>query len=243
MNWTTSKTLVIAHRGDTKAGVENTLPAVESALRSDIDGIELDLRLTRDGEVVVFHDEDLRRLAASPVRIEQSDLARLKEFRLGNSDIPTLEELLDLVRDRKLLNLEIKTVRWTDRRLEKRLAHLLRAFRLNDSVLVSSFHPLPLWRLKKIAPQLARGYLFQDKLFLHNRVMPLIKPFSVNAPFSRLSPPLLDAVHKAERRFFVWTVNDENDMKRCIESGVDGIITDEPQKLLNLLHERKDTDH
>ena len=241
MNWKTfnwNRPLVIAHRGDTKNAAENTLPAVEAALRSDIDGIEVDLRLTRDGEIVVFHDEDLRRLADSPVRIERSNLARLKEFRLGNSGIPTLEELLDLVRDRKLLNLEIKTVRWTDRRLEKRLVDLLRAFRLSDSVLISSFHPLPLRRLKKIAPQLARGYLFQDKLFLHQRLMLFVKPFSVNAPFSRLSPSLLDAVHKAGRRFFIWTVNDENDMKRCIESGVDGIITDEPQRLLKLLHER-----
>jgi glycerophosphoryl diester phosphodiesterase len=85
---------------------------------------------------------------------------------------------------------------------------------------------------------LARGYLFQNKLPLHKKVIPLVAPFSVHAPLSYLSQPFCDAAHKARRRFFVWTANDENDMKRCIECGVDGIITDEPQRLLKLLHGR-----
>jgi glycerophosphoryl diester phosphodiesterase len=238
MNWETSKPLVIAHRGDTKAGVENTLAAVEAALRSEIDGVEVDLRLTQDGEIVLFHDEDLRRLAGADLQVEESPLARLREFRLKGAVIPTLAELLDLVGDRKLLNLEIKTFRWTGRRLEERLVDLLRTFRLNDSILISSFYPLPLRRLKRLTPSLKRGYLFKDKLFLHKQAMPFVNPFSIHAPLSHLSHPWLEAARKAGRRFFVWTVNGENDMKRCIDADVDGIITDEPQKLLKLLHGR-----
>lgn len=234
MNWKTSKFLVIAHRGDTKAGVENTLPAMEAALRLGVDGIETDLRLTRDDEIVLFHDDDLQRLAGRDLKVEESTLGELKGIRISGGPIPTLEELLDLAGEKALLNLEIKTVHPFNTTLEKKLVRLLKTFRLSDSILVSSFHPLPLWRLKRLAPGLPKGYLFASRLFLHRRVIPWIAPFSVNAPLSDASQSLAETVHRSGMRFFVWTVNDQNDMQRTIEMGADGLITDEPRKLLAL---------
>jgi hypothetical protein len=114
MNWATSsllyehqrepcrgkrpkRCLVIAHRGDTKAGLENTLPAIESAIRLGVDGVEVDLQLTRDGQVVLFHDDDLRRLAGQEGMIGDLTLVECRSLRLANgSGVPTLEELLDL---------------------------------------------------------------------------------------------------------------------------------------------------
>src|SRR5262245_60931962 len=106
MNWETSKKpLVIAHRGDTQAALENTMPAFESALRLSVDGIEMDLQLSRDGRVVIFHDDDLLRLAGRPGSIEDFTLAELEQIPLANGGrIPTLDSLLDLAHDRCLLN-------------------------------------------------------------------------------------------------------------------------------------------
>src|SRR5262245_36503806 len=106
--------LIIAHRGDTHAALENTMTAFESALTLGVDGIEMDLQLSRDGRVVVFHDDDLLRLAGRPGSIEDFTLAELERIPLSNGGrIPTLEDVLDLIRDRCLLNLEIKTKpRW-----------------------------------------------------------------------------------------------------------------------------------
>src|SRR5262245_45207319 len=108
MNWETSnKPLVIAHRGDTHAALENTMPAFESALKLGVDGIEMDLQLSRDGRVVVFHDDDLERLAGRPGSVSELNWTELENIPLASGGrIPTLETLLDLARDRCLLNLE-----------------------------------------------------------------------------------------------------------------------------------------
>lgn len=234
------KTLCIAHRGDTQIGVENTLPAIESALKLGVDGIEVDLQITRDGRVILFHDDDLRRLADRPQSIGDLDLADIRSVRLQKEGtIPSLEELLDLVRDRCLLNLEVKTKpHWYtpgDGRLEAATALALRKFGLEESILISSFHPFPLWRMRRQNPRLKRGVLFEHAYGAHRLVMPLTAPFSINAPLMRTTAALVKAVHDAKRRFLVWTVNDENDMKRCLEIGVDGIITDEARRLKELL--------
>lgn len=236
MNWEISRTLIIAHRGDTKAGLENTLPAIESALQSGVDGVEVDLQLTRDGRVVLFHDDGLRRLAGRDGTIGDLTLAECRALKLtGNSSIPTLEELLDLTRDRCLLNLEIKTrPHWWapgDGRLEATIADTLGKFSMAESILISSFHPLPLWRMRRMAPHLKRGVLFESKYWVHRMALPFTAPFSIHAPLAQVTEAFVKAAHDAGRRFLVWTVNAEDDMKRCLEAGVDGIITDEPRRL------------
>jgi glycerophosphoryl diester phosphodiesterase len=242
MSWEISnnRCLNIAHRGDTKVALENTLPAFESALKLGVDGIELDLQLSRDGHAVVFHDDDLRRLAGRDGTIDQFTLVELRTIRLSDGgQIPTLEELLDLVKDHCLLNLEIKTrphwYAFGSGQLEAAIARILKIAGLAETILMSSFHPMSLWRMRRLAPQLKRGVLFEKHYALHRMAMPLTSPFSVNAPLSHATEALVKAAHDAKRRFLVWTVNDENDMKRCLETRVDGIITDEPRRLKTLL--------
>jgi glycerophosphoryl diester phosphodiesterase len=240
MNWATSKPpLVIAHRGDTKGPLENTMPAFESALKLGVDGIELDLQLSRDGHVVAFHDDDLRRLAGREGGVGDFTLEELRGIPLKDgTKIPTLAEILDLVRDRCLLNLEIKTkphwYSFGSGKLEEAITRALKARGLGETILMSSFHPLPLWRMRLLAPALKRGVLFEKHYALHRMAMPFTAPFSVNAPLDHTTQALVKAAHDAGRRFLVWTVNAENDMKRCLEIGVDGIITDEPRRLLEL---------
>lgn len=242
MSWEISnkKPLTIAHRGDTKTGVENTLPAIESALKMGVDGIEVDLRLTRDGHVVLFHDDDLCRLGSISGSVEEKTLEELKEIQLSagrsiRGTIPTLEHLLDLVKDQVLLNLEIKVRSSFSWALEREIVSTLRNFRLGESVLLSSFHPLALCRIRRLGPEFARGYLFEDKLWLHRIFLPWTSPFSLNPPLSHTTETVVKAQHRRGRRVFVWTVNDEDDMKRCMDAGVDGLITDEPRRLLTLL--------
>lgn len=237
MNWGTSKTLIIAHRGNTGAAIENTLPAIESAIQLGVDGVEVDLQLTSDGRVIVFHDWDLRRLAGQDRLIEKSTLDELRAVRSGNVTIPTLEELLDLVKARCLINLELKTLCYFRGDLERKVVQILRSFPHQDLLLISSFNPFALRRMKHLAPHLLRGYLFEDKPLLHRWIQPWVSPFSINAPLSETHRALVERAHRDGRRFFVWTVNHENDMKELIRMGVDGIITDHPKGLLKLRDE------
>ncbi|HEX5036696.1 MAG TPA: glycerophosphodiester phosphodiesterase family protein [bacterium] len=232
--------MIIAHRGDTHAGLENTMPAFESALKLGIDGIECDLQLSRDGRVVVFHDDDFSRLADREGKLGHFTFDELSKIRLAKDGrIPALEDLLELVRDRCLLNLEIKTKpRWHafgSGRLERAVVDALKKFGLGDSIVVSSFHPMPLFRMRRLAPHLKRGVLFESKYWLHRMAIPLTAPSSLHPPLKFATPSLIHSAHDAGRRVLVWTVNAEDDMKKLWESGVDGIITDEPRRLQAIL--------
>lgn len=225
--------LIIAHRGDTKNAVENTLPAIESAIQLGVDGIEVDLQLTRDGHVVVFHDWDLKRLHGNSAVVQKTTLTELKDISRGPHQIPTLEELLGLVGKRTFLNLELKTLYYFKSDLERKVVEILGRHG-GLPLQISSFNAFALWHLKKLAPHLERAYLFQDNPLIHRALIPIVKAASVNIPLRYLSKKICESYHKAGRKLFIWTVNDENDMKRCIEYKVDGIITDEPRKLLSL---------
>ncbi|MBI2082800.1 MAG: hypothetical protein HYT76_04445 [Deltaproteobacteria bacterium] len=237
MNWEISKRpLILAHRGFTKNHLENTLEAVDEAIRLHADGVEVDLRLTADEELVVYHDADLLRLAEMPQQIEKMPLSEIRGVRLkGRYKIPTLSELLDLVGDKILLNLEIKTVRLLSKTVELKLLDELQRFQLHESILISSFHPLPLIRLKKIAPTLKRGYLVCEKYF-QTRYRPLIssfiKPFSLNPSTPMITEEFVKKAHQKGQKIFSWNVNDLHAMMEFVRWGVDGIFTDKPDLLL-----------
>jgi glycerophosphoryl diester phosphodiesterase len=238
-----SSPLIFAHRGDTQQDLENTMPAFASALALGVDGIELDVRLTRDGRIVAFHDDDLQRLAGLSQKIEFSSWDELKKIRLrhplGEFSIPLLSDVLDLIKDKITLNIEIKTQRHWISPMERPLLELLKEFRLSNSILISSFHPIALLRMKSLAPDLARGYLFEKTSWLQRRMVSWVDPKTLNAPLQYTSQAAVAQAHKDDLRFLVWTVNEEDDMKRCIDFGVDGIITDEPRRLMNLTHDRR----
>ena len=240
MQWSDpKKPLVIAHRGFTKDHVENTLEAVEAALQLGVDGVEVDLRLSADGELIVFHDNSLQRLALRDESIEEMTLSGLRDVRLQGSRLPTLEELLDLVRDRALLNLELKTVRW-NAQVERKLVATLRSFRLGESILVSSFHPLLLWRMKRIAPGLKRGYLVSDRQRQYRALFSkLVEPYSINPAAEMTDLTLITKAHRTGQRIFTWTVNSVDDMNRFLAIGIDGLFTDRPDDLMRALDRGK----
>lgn len=243
MNWETSqnKTLVIAHRGDTKTATENTLPAVESALRMGVDGVEVDLQITQDQNVVVFHDQDLSRLAGIKKKIKNCSWKELQEISLKDgSKIPTLEDLLDFVQGRLLINLELKVFSGYlpsyEGQLVKRVGEILKNYPHKETLLFSSFHPFVLRRIQQLLPTIKTGYLFDRYSLLHRFLISKINPFSIHPSLSYF---FKDPLQKPKRRTFVWTVNNEDDMKMCIEQGANGLITDEARKLLALLGQQK----
>ncbi len=229
-----NRPLVIAHRGFTKNAGENTLAAIQAALDLKVDGIEVDLRMTRDGTILVFHDDTLARLAGNPLEIEKSDYQQIRNIRVFGERIPTLQDLLDLVQDRCLLNLEVKTVLARPTH-ERKIIDILRAKKLADSILLSAFNPLALLRLRWLAPEINRGYLYAKKSSLRPWLTPVMKLYSLHGSLDTLHPNLVARCHHRGKRFFVWTVNRENDMKAMIRLGVDGIISDHPDRLLDIL--------
>jgi glycerophosphoryl diester phosphodiesterase len=211
---------VIAHRGASRDALENTLAAFRAARVLGAHGVELDVMRCATGDVVVFHDDDLKRLFGRRERVDALPLAALREH-----DIPTLEEALEEIGARMLVNVELKTERRRgDSELAIQVAEILRRGGWGQRALVSSFNPVALWQFRRAAPDLPTGLLFH-----HEQMRPLREAW----------PAWL--LGRWRRRGFavhVWTVDDPREIAALAALGVDGIITNEPARTLAALHEQ-----
>jgi glycerophosphoryl diester phosphodiesterase len=228
---------IIAHRGASAAAPENTLAAFALAKRLGADAVELDARVCGSGEVVVFHDRDLSRLTGAKGEVAATPLGRLRELRvLGEERIPTLEEVLDSDERPPGLVIELKTDRWNDVVIAAKVAKLIaRAGKeAHGPVTVSSFNPLALTTLRRIAPHIARALLAQRKSARPLRNLwfaRAVGPRELHLEASLVTPKVVAKARRAGRFVVAWTVNDAAEASRLEYLGVDGVITDVPDAI------------
>lgn len=237
------KTAIYAHRGSKANRPENTLSAFEEAMRVGSDGIELDVHLTRDGEVVVMHDEKVNRTTGGKGQIKNFTLHELKELDAGSwfspkysrERVPTLKEVLELLSDFPgVLNIEFKTDRNTYPTIEERVVRLVGQYRPNLPVVYSSFNHESLVRLKKIDPGADLALLLWERL-----AEPWRYTQQVGASAQHLwEPSALSDTGKQLQQHGVkvraWTVNKPKNMQKTFELGIDALITDYPEVALDL---------
>ncbi|MFO1519725.1 MAG: glycerophosphodiester phosphodiesterase family protein [bacterium] len=238
--------LVIAHRGASREAPENTLPAFEKALQAGADGVELDILPTKDGKLVVTHNETLMELAGVKGKVKQFTLQELKKLDFGShfspqfkgEKIPTLEEVFELVQGKKMINVEIKGINIRSDGREEALVKLIRRWDCAEQIVVSSFNIFALIRMAQQAPEIRRGYLFYEKQMGPSRRAgwaPLFKPYSLHVSKALVKKGTIEKYHQKGYKVWTWTVNEEKEMKSLMEQGADAIITDEPKKLISLL--------
>ncbi len=239
--------LNIAHRGASAVAPPNTLVAFERAIELGADAIEFDVRLSADGVPVVIHDATVDATTDGSGRVAEMTVAQLKRLDAGASfapafageRIPTLEEVLGVVGERLLLNIELKGAGLLNRGLEMAVVDLIERCDLRERVLISSFNPLALSRVQRLAPHIPTGLLCRSDLpLLLLALTDLLSPESYRAFHPH--HPLVSERHllrARERgyRIHVWTVDDPMEMRRLINWGVDGIITNVPDVLNDLL--------
>lgn len=223
---------VFAHRGASRLATENTLEAFVRAADLGADGIELDVQRCATGEVVVFHDADLVRLAGRPERVTGLSLAALRSVRLeGGGGIPTLEEVFDTVPPRLWVNVELKVEDLRPTGLEDAVVRVLRRTGAEGRVILSCFHPAALWRLVRLCPRVPRALLFG-----HEQARLLRQGWHALAtPAGRVHPEhvLLDRArvqrwHRLGRGVYPWTVDDPGRIRDLAGMGCDGVITNRP---------------
>ena len=163
--------LIIAHRGDVANAPENTLPAFRSAYERGADGIELDVRLTRDQQLVVFHDRTLKRTGGRRGLVSNATLEEVRALDVGGwfspdfrgERAPTLDEVFELLPSDFLINVEMKAVIHNMRFIAHRVAEVIRRHERWGSTLVASFNPISLWELRKIEPRIMRAYIWSHR--------------------------------------------------------------------------------
>jgi glycerophosphoryl diester phosphodiesterase len=231
--------LNFAHRGASHQAPENTLAAFLLAAELGADGIELDVQLSRDGEIVVIHDLTLDATTDGAGPVRDRTLAELKELDAGcrfdpahaGEEIPTLQEVIDTVGQRLLLNIELKAASWRDDGLA---AAVIQAIEENDLLartIVSSFNPLALRWVKKLNPGIPIGLLYAPDLPLplrHPWARHLLDLEAIHPHHSLVDNRYVQWARERDYGVHTWTVDDPGEMQQLVEQGVDIIITNQP---------------
>ncbi|MGP8154341.1 MAG: glycerophosphodiester phosphodiesterase [Smithella sp.] len=236
---------IIAHRGASAYYPENTLPSFEGAIAMGADMVELDVRLTSDKEVVIFHDENISRCTDSRGRIADHTLASLKKLDAGswfdknftNTRIPTLAEVLGICKKKIAVNIEIKEEAVSKMffgGIEEKCLKIVEQSGMREHVVFSSFDPRALMHLKQIDNTATVAVLFEKKLYgskLPSNIMELVGADAFNCSSKELNKKWIVNTKLNNIPVNIYTVNDTKNMKRFLKMGVSGIFTNNPDIL------------
>ncbi|MBT3389997.1 MAG: glycerophosphodiester phosphodiesterase [Chloroflexi bacterium] len=230
---------IFAHRGASAHAPENTLAAFELAVRQFADAIELDAKLSADGEVIVFHDQTLERTTDGSGWIHEHSLAALKELDAGCSfdvtfceeRIPTLAEVFESVGQKTYINIELTNYRSPRDTLPEKVVALIEQYGLTERVFFSSFNPIALRQAHKLLPQVPLGLLALSGIggaWARSALGRSIPYRALHPALSDVTPRLIHKQHQHGCRVHAYTVNHPEDMARLFAWQIDGIFTDDP---------------
>jgi len=218
---------IFAHRGASGYAPENTLAAIKKAIEMKADGIEIDIQLTKDGKIVVIHDWKVDRTTTGRGFVYELDFDYIRSLDAGQwytkdfigEVVPTLEEVLDILPNDMMLNIEIKDT-----------ARI-------DNIIVSSFHHDKIKRLQELEPKLKLALLTDSEFIEIEKYLSTngLKSYSYHPEINLISKEDVEILHKNGVKVFVWTVNKEEDLAYLVKLGVDGVITNYPDIMKELL--------
>jgi len=242
--------IILAHRGASAHAPENTLAAFELALAQGADGIELDVKLSADGHVVVIHDPTVDRTTSAHGRVKDLSLAELRALNAGSffssnfstEKIPMLEEVFETFGKRIFINVELTNYNTPRDHLVESVCMLVKKFNLQKHVMFSSFYASNLSKAYSYLPDVPCGLLaFGGLLGAWARSFGFAfgKYAALHPYLKDVTPQQVQRVHRLKRRVHVWAVNTEEDMRRLFGWGVDAIFTDDPQLAIRVRGEAK----
>ena len=220
---------IYAHRGSSIEHPELTIAAYKAAIDDGADGFECDVRLTKDNQLVLWHDADMQRVAGNSARIADSTF---KEIKSHYPQVTTLEELLILARDnKKELAIETKHPVPSASAVEKKVMQLLHQEKQVADIHVMSFSWLALENIRKIDPKQKTVALLHDTFSFAMRRFTSAQSIGPGITAFRKKPHL----NQDPRNLFIWTVDDADDMRFCADNGVDVLITNTPSYARSVL--------
>ncbi|NQV15635.1 glycerophosphodiester phosphodiesterase [bacterium] len=238
--------LLFGHRGTPECEPENTMPSFERAIADGCNAIELDVYRTTDGHLIVFHDDTLERTTNGTGRVADHTLAELQELNAAHhwpgreERIPTLKTVIDTLPNDIIFNFEIKNFSFfSEQRTELELVRFIRENNLRDRVILSSFNPLNIWRVKMSDPK-----IFTALLWYNPSMLSLRHPIGVHLSHPDLFHPFEENVNwgvqfwsRVKRiPMHVWVVNDAEGMKKFARNPmIKGIMSDNAKLLVDTL--------
>lgn len=235
-----------AHRGASGYFPENTMLAFEKAIEMNCTGIETDVQMTKDGVLVLIHDEYVNRTTNGTGLVKDFNFKEISNLDAGSylkSDfsqcrIPTVEDLINLIKDKDIIiNFEIKSGVVIYEGIEEKLIELIYKYKIEDKVILSSFNHYSMVKCKEISKEIKTGLLYMAGLFEPEIYCQHVGADALHPFYMSINKEIVSAAHKRGVQINPFTINDEETMKAMLQLGVDGIITNFPDKLDILLKE------
>ncbi len=228
--------LILGHRGASADALENSLAAFALAKDQGADGIELDVQLSADGQLIIFHDQTVERLTDGAGKISDLSWAQLQEFKLANGEaIPTLDAVFELLGSSFLYNVELKLFTFGDGALATAVANCIQRHHLQDQILISSFNPFAIRRIRKqLSARTKVAHLWYNRWMKYKHIISVAQ---ANHPhYSLVNEKYMVWARRHNWMVNVWTVDDPQEAQRLAGLGVDAIITNRPRLLRNALN-------
>ncbi len=233
------KCLIIAHRGASAFAPENTIAAFRKAVALKADAIEFDVKLTKDGEMVIIHDQLLERTTNGTGKVIECTLQELQSLDAGSffgdefkgEKIPLLKDVLEQFSDEVLINIEITNYKSVQDGLAKKIAHLVKTLHIEKRVFFSSFYPKNLKITAEILPEVPVALLALPGwpgFLMRSRLLFRTSPHLIHPYYQDVNLAYVEKQHQLGRKVNVWTVNQPEDLQKMVAIGVDGLITDDP---------------
>ena len=236
-----NRIIIMGHRGASKIAPENTLKSFKEAIRLKADFVEFDVQETLDGEIVIIHDDNTLRTAGTEGIVKQMTIKELKKLNFGNGEqIPTLLELIKLAKDKISLNCEIKV-----EGIAKKIIQIFQDADVLDSTIVSSFLHEELIKIQKIETQLKLATLvptkagkFSDWNYKRKLIDYTFENdyYAINPLYKLADKRFIEYAHEKNIKVLPWTVDSGIAMRKLINMGTDGIITNDISRLKEVLN-------
>ncbi|MCY7007590.1 glycerophosphodiester phosphodiesterase [Fusobacterium simiae] len=237
---------IFAHRGASGYAPENTLTAIKKAIEMKADGIEIDIQLTKDGKIVVMHDWKVDRTTTGRGYVYELDFKYIRSLDAGQwytkdfigEVVPTLEEVLDILPNDMILNIEIKDIARKHSNIEEKMLEVLKKYPEKfDNIIVSSFHHDKIRKLQELEPKLKLALLTDSEFIEIEKYLSTngLNSYSYHPEINLISKETVEILHKNGVKVFVWSVNKEEDLDYLVKIGVDGVITNYPDIMKELL--------
>lgn len=223
--------MVIGHRGAMGHETENTIASIKKALEMEVDMIEIDVFKIKSGEIVVFHDDEVDRLTNGTGLIENYTFKELEQLLVtGNHKIPTLEQVLEVIDNKIPLNIELKgdnTATDTYRIMQEQIDAGKWS---EDHFVISSFKWNELEDMRALHPNVSIAVLTDDNPLDALLMAKKLEAIAINPYYKLLTKENVQLIHNAGYKVLPWTVNEEEDIKKMKEIGVDGVFTNYPER-------------
>ena len=240
------RTWVIAHRGFSGKAPENTLIAIREAILIGADMAEIDVTLSSDGKIVVIHDETLDRTTNGSGEVSQFTLEELQKLDAGSwfdpqfagERIPTLDEVLETVEGKILLNIEIKSEA-VERGIAAEVVAEVQRRGMAGQIVISSFSPTALENVRSQSPDLVTAVLYNSSLHSGLDAVDIVESLGAsvfNIKRTRLTATMMERCGEHNIPVGIYTVNKKRHMRKMIKKGVTAVFTDHPDKMIEVVN-------